>query len=235
MISAAAFCPNPPVLVPAVACGAASELDGLRAAGIEAITRVASPQRQLVLIGAGERSLSHSPLSRGSFAPYGVALDVHLGSPGCGGSVDLPLSLTVGAWLVGQALGPRSGAVGYSVGPDFATSRAGVELLALAQDRDVALLVLGDGSARRSTAAPGYYDDRAVPFDDRVVAALRSGDAATLAGLDVDLGAQLLAAGVPAWRAAGRLLDGHDYAAEVLYAGDPYGVAYAVAVWTARG
>ena len=234
VISAAAFCPNPPVLVPAVASGAAPELDALRAACVEAITRIARPQRQIVLLGAGERSLSHSPLSRGSFAPYGVALEVHLGSPGCGGAVDLPLSLTVGAWLVGQALGPRSGAVGYSVGPDFASSRAAVELLELAQSRDIGLVVMGDGSARRSTAAPGYFDARAAPFDDQVVAALRAGDPVTLEGLDASLGEQVLAAGTPAWRAAGGLVDGVDYDADLLYADDPYGVGYAVAVWTTR-
>jgi hypothetical protein len=45
----------------------------------------------------------------------------------------------------------------------------------------------------------------------------------------------LLAAGVPAWQAAGRLLDGGDYTAELLYRDDPYGVGYFVAAWTARG
>jgi len=220
--------------VPAVASGAAVELDALRDACIVAVTRIARPERQIVLLGAGDRSLSHSPLSRGSFAPYGVALEVHLGSPGCGGTADLPLSLTVGAWLVRAALGPRSGAVGYSVGPDFASSRAAVDLVALAQSRDVGLVVMGDGSARRSTAAPGYFDERAAPFDNQVVAALRAGDPGGLAALDASLGEKLLAAGTPAWRAAGGLLDGVDFDADLLYAADPYGVAYTVAVWTAR-
>lgn len=188
-----------------------------------------------MLLGAGRQSLSHPPLSRGTFAPYGVALDVHLGAPGCGGAVDLPLSLTVGAWLVGQALGPHSGALGFSVGPDFSASRAAADLLGLAHTRELALVVMGDGSARRSATAPGYLDERAVPFDEQVADALRSGDAAALENLDGDLGAQLLAAGVPAWQAAGRLLGGADYAADLLYADDPYGVGYLVAVWTARG
>ena len=235
MISAAAFCPNPPLLAPAVASGAAPELDRLRSLCVDAIRQIAAPGRQLVLLGAGEQSLSHSPLSRGSFAPYGVALDVHLGAPGCGGALDLPLSLTVGAWLVGQALGPRSGALGFSAGPGFSASRAAAELVGLAQTRELALVVMGDGSARRSTTAPGYLDARAVAFDEQVADALRSGDASALEQLDSDLGAQLLAAGVPAWRAAARLLDGVEYSAELLYADDPYGVGYLVAVWTARG
>ena len=64
-----------------------------------------------------------------------------------------------------------------------------------------ALLVLGDGSARRSAAAPGYLDERAEPFDTIVEQALRDGDLPALAALDPDLARDLLAAGRPAWQA----------------------------------
>jgi len=235
VISAVAFCPQPPLLVPQLAAGAAGELGALRAACAAALGRVAGDSRQLVLLGAGESSRSFSPLARGSLAGYGLPLEVHLGAPGCGGALELPPSLTIGAWLVGDVLGPRTGAVGFSVGPDFAGGRAAVELLALAESEELALLVMGDGSARRSARAPGYLDPRAVPFDDAVVAALQEGDATALAALDPILGADLLAAGVPAWRAAGGLLDGRSYDAELRYADDPYGVGYFVAIWTARG
>lgn len=235
MILSAAFLPNPPVLVPAVASGAAGELEPLRRATRHALLRVNSGgTRRLVVLGPAETSAMHSPVARGSLSGYGVSLEVHLGSPGCGGAVELPLSLTVGAWLVGQALGPSTGAVGFSVGPDFAASHAAVELLALAESVPVALVVMGDGSARRSTTAPGYLDPRAEPFDATVAQALRDGDGEALADLDEALGAELLAAGVPAWRAAGALLAGGSYDAELLYADAPYGVGYFAAAWTAR-
>lgn len=227
------FCPQPPLLVPAVASGAAPELDDLRAACRAAITR-AVDGRQAVLLGAGGVSMSHSPLSRGTFASFGVPGELHLGAPSCGGALDLPPSLTVGAWLVQDALGPRSGAVAFSVGPDFAASRAAVELLELAETREIALVVLGDGSARRSVKAPGYLDGRAEQFDAAVAAALGTGDAAALESLDPALGAELLAAGVPAWHAAAGLLAGGRYDAELLYDAAPYGVAYFVAAWAAR-
>jgi hypothetical protein len=235
VISAVAFCPQPPLLVPALAAGAAGELAGLRAACAAAVLELPAPGRRLVLLGAGESSRSHSPLARGSLAGFGVPIDVHLGSPGCGGALELPLSLTIGAWLVGDVLGPRSGAIGFSVGPDGSAGTGAAELLALAEAEDVALLVMGDGSARRAPTAPGYVDPRAVPFDDAVIAALRAGDAAALAALDPVVGAAVLASGVPAWRAAGRLLDGGSYDAEIRYADDPYGVNYVVASWTTRG
>ena len=238
MIRGVAFCPHPPLLVPEVAAGGAGECDALRAACVAAITTVlAGPVQpvQPVLIGSGPESLAHSPLSRGSLAGYGVPGEVHLGSDSCGGALDLPLSLTIGAWLLRTAAGPRSSALGFSVGPDFAASKAAVELLELAETRDLVLLVLGDGSARRSTSAPGYLDERAEPFDAAIEQALRTADAAALEGIDEQLGAELLAAGVPAWRAAGRLLDGGAFDADLLYADAPYGVAYFVATWLARG
>ena len=71
-----------------------------------------------------------------------------------------------------------------------------------------------------------------MPFDDTVAAALRSGDPAALRAVDLALGAALLAAGTPAWRAAGTLLAGARYRADLLYAGAPYGVGYFVAFWT---
>ena len=233
MISGAAFCPQPPLLVPEIAGGAASELDGLRAACRAAITAVSDTGHQLVLIGGGPLSLFHSPLARGSFASFGYAMEVHLGSPACGGALELPPSLTVGAWLVRDALGPQSGAVGVTVGPDFESSRAAVELLRLAEESDIALVVLGDGSARRSTTAPGYLDERAAGFDAGVAAALASGDAEALAAVDLELGAELLAAGGAAWHVAGGLLAGGRYRARLDYDDAPYGVGYFAATWLA--
>ncbi|HZE48398.1 MAG TPA: hypothetical protein VE074_02480, partial [Jatrophihabitantaceae bacterium] len=202
--------------------------------GATALHRVqGSGVTRLAMLGSGDTSVMHSPVARGSLYGYGVSLDVHLGSPACGGAVELPLSLTVGAWLLADALGPSTGAVGFSIGPDFAASRAAVDLLALAESERVGLIVMGDGSARHSTKAPGYLDPRAEPFDEGVVAALRDGDIEALAGLDAALGAELLASGVPAWQAAAAVLSG-DYDAELLYADAPYGVGYFAAAWTAR-
>jgi len=257
VISGVAFCPQPPLLVPEVASGAAAELDALRGACRAAISTVCAG-RQPVLIGSGPRSQVHSPLARGSLAGFGVPGELHLGAPtnggppanedggtpssegvaaggvagGGGGKLELPPALTVGAWLVRDALGSRSGARGFSVGPDFASRPAAVELLTLAEASDVALVVLGDGSARRSTGAPGYLDERAAGFDAAVAEALRSGDGRELEKLDGDLANELLAGGVPAWHAAAAVLLEQTYAAQLSYDEAPYGVGYFVAAWT---
>jgi hypothetical protein len=219
------------VLVPDLAGSAASELDELRNACRAAIDAVVAPGHQLVLLGAGPSSMLHSPLARGTLAGFGLFGEIHLGAPTCGGSLELPVALTVGAWLVREALGPRSNAIGFSIGPDFQTSTAAVELLRLAEETEIALVVLGDGSARRSVAAPGHFDDRAEGFDAGVVSALGAADADALAELDLEVGAELMAVGVPAWRVAGSLLSALPYRGAVLADLAPYGVGYFVATW----
>src|SRR2546425_247542 len=110
MIRAVAFCPHPPVLIPEVAQGAAHELDDLRAACREAINRIAAPGRQLVVVGRGATSRSYAASARGTLAGFGVPLEIPLGSDEPG-PVELPLSLTIAAWLLRDALGPNCGAI----------------------------------------------------------------------------------------------------------------------------
>lgn len=236
MIDAVAFCPHPPLLVPEVAQGAAAELAELRAACRAAITRVAGRSGTLLVLGSAERAGRYRPTSRGTLAGYGVALDVPLGSDAPGsdarGPVELPLSLTIGGWLLRDALGPNCGAAGYAVAAGGDLDPA---LAAAARGPDThALLVMGDGSARRSRTGPGYLDERAAGFDARIADALRTGKTEALRS-DPEVAAALLAAGAPAWDAAAALLAGGSWDAELLYDAAPYGVGYFVARWIAGG
>jgi hypothetical protein len=224
VIRALAFCPHPPLLIPQVAQGAAPELDDLRAACREAIRRIAEIEPRIIVVGAGPVSDSFGPVARGSLAGYGVPLEVPLGSDEPG-PVELPLALTVGAWLLRDALGPDCGASGVSIGPER-------EIFGLLRGEESScLLVMGDGSARRTASAPGYFDERAPGFDAELSAALRSGKRAALQ-LDVDLGDQLLATAPRVWSAVVDTLDDVSYTAELLYDAAPYGVGYFVATWT---
>jgi hypothetical protein len=222
-IVGAAFVPETPLLVPEVAQGAAHELAELRSACRSAITRVAARAERICIVAGGPASRCYPPSTRATLAGYGVNLEVPLGDD-APGPVAAPASLAVGAWLVRDALGPNSGATGWCVGPDGAVC---VDL-----DR-TALVVVGDGSARRTTSAPGYLDPRAAPFDAAVAAALRGADPARLR-VDGASARQLLAGGARAWAAAAAVLDGASYDAELLYEAAPYGVGYFVAAWTAR-
>jgi hypothetical protein len=92
------------------------------------------------------------------------------------------------------------------------------------------LLVLANGSARRGEKAPGHLDPRSFGFDERVETALAEGDPAGLATLDPELGHDLLAVGVEPLRQLGAAQHRVE-TANLLYAGDPYGVRYWVATW----
>ncbi|TDO52302.1 hypothetical protein EV643_102139 [Kribbella sp. VKM Ac-2527] len=224
-VVAAAVCPHPPLLVPAVASGAAHELDDLRAACLTAIDQLAAADR-LVIVGSGPvTGRWYDATAAGSFGPYG-APDVRVGS----GDPVLPLSLTMGSWLVEQsktAALPRT-LVTVAVDETPESCLALGRSVAEGPDR-IALLVMGDGSARRSEHSPVHLHPRAEIFDTTVAAALDSADTTTLAALDPDLARELQAAGRAPWQV---LAVTTGLSGSLLYHAAPYGVGYFVALWT---
>jgi hypothetical protein len=217
-IIAAAFCPHPPLLVPAVGAG---EPVAVRGPAVAAVKWLAGqPVERIVVLGSGDVSELFPEGAAGNFAGFGVDFSISL--PGTPSSAELPLPLAVGAWLLAEAGwgGPAIALICDASGglPEFP-----------AGPRD-GLLVMGDGSARRTEKAPGWLDERAAGFDAGVGDALAAGDPAQLAR-DLTLGAELLAAGAPAWGAASRLLAGRKWSAGVSYDDAPYGVGYFVATW----
>jgi hypothetical protein len=221
VLVAAAVCPHPPVLVPAVASGAVHELDELRDACRRAVARALSAGAGTVfVVGAdlGPRADSFTP-----WAPGASAADRRVDVP-----EPLPLPLLVGGWFTGGTV--RSF---VAVDPELDAADCG-ELGAELADSDerVALLVMGDGSARHDLKAPGYVDPRAAGYDDVVSRALAAGDPDALLDLDPDLSAELLVAGRAPWQvlagaALGRRWTAHEHTFAV-----PYGVGYHVVAWT---
>jgi hypothetical protein len=222
VLIAAAVCPHPPLLVPELAGAAAPELDGLRAACAAAVAAVrAAGAEALVVVGAGERTREYGASAAGSLHPWGV--DVRTGD----GEPVLPLSLTVGRWLLGAA-------------PDrfqaIAQDAPAAECLALgerlAAGRRTALLVMADGSAKLSEKAPGYLDPAAPPYQERWSKALAEADAAALAALDPAEAEALWAGGRAALQVLAGAAGGAALAGRPLAELAPYGVGYSVAVWT---
>lgn len=211
MILAAAVCPQPPLLVEQLAPGTGEELADLRAACAAAVrTLIDAGPTRIVVLGPGDLDTDLDESAGGTLAGYGV--DVTAGGP----TRELPLSLTLGAWLLDSAgwTGPRT----YSTEQPDTTG-------------DVAVLVMADGTTTRSVQAPGFLDERAEPYDAAIARALADGDAAALAKLDPDLGAELGAAGVPTLRTLGEMTQGVDVTARLRYDQAPFGVGYFVADW----
>ncbi|WP_063735905.1 class III extradiol dioxygenase subunit B-like domain-containing protein [Streptomyces sp. RTd22] len=243
MLIAAAVCPCPPLLVPEVAAGAASELDALRAACLDAVAALAAarPER-LIVAGPAEHSGRgpHPQGATGSFRGFGVDVEVRLGgsevagSEAAGGAPGRPLppSLAVGAWLLERAGWDVAPVEGLGVVEPLAPERCiqvGRKLAASAER--VALLVMGDGSACRTLKAPGYLDERAAAFDAEVARALASADTAALASLDEALAYELKAAGRAPLQVLAGAGEGAGLKGELRYDEAPYGVGYFVARW----
>jgi hypothetical protein len=239
---AAAVCPHPPLLVPAVGAG---EPVAARRFALDATRWLLSAGLDLLtVVGDAPVTGSVPPGATGSFAGFGVPARVTLGTPadGTAPSGPLPLSLSVGAWLLAelQGDGDASGAFGvdgFGVRADVTAAAAAAHGARLASRADrVGLLVMGDGSARRSAAAPGGHDGRAAGFDAAASAALAAGDPAAVLALDPALARDLLAAGRAPWQVLAGAARRHDvteasWIGYVLYDDAPYGVGYLVATW----
>ncbi len=101
-----------------------------------------------------------------------------------------------------------------------------------AAGRATTLLVVADGSARRTEKAPGHLDPRAAAVDDAIVAAVRSCAEAglqRLLDLDPDLCAELLVAGRAPLQVLAAAVAGVPLEVRSLEVSDPFGVLYVVA------
>jgi hypothetical protein len=226
-VVSAAVCPHPPLLVPEVASGAAPELNTLRAACLAAVDALSAATR-VVVVGAGARPATYDAAAGGSFGVYG-APGVSIGS----GPAVLPLSLAMGGWLLEQSKSsglPRSSMAVAVDQPAEQCLELGGEIAA-GNDR-VGLLVMGDGSARRSEHSPVHLHPRAEIFDTTVANALQNRDLDVLGALDADLAAELHAAGRAPWQVLAGALQGTALTGELTYSAAPYGVGYFVASFT---
>jgi len=230
VLVAAACCPHPPLLVPEVAQGAAGELDAVREACTRAVdSLLAAASEVVVVLGPGPSTGRWPTDTGGTLAGLGV--DVRAGGAG---PLVLPLSLTVGAWLLDRAgWTGRRAYVAVSSGQHPADVEPG--LLPGPETERTGVLCMADGSAKRSTAAPGHFDARAEGHDAAVARALAAGDATALADLDTSLAMQLWVGGSPAWRALGTAALARSAAppkAVLLHESAPLGVGYLMATWS---
>jgi len=147
------------------------------------------------------------------------------------------------AWLVesassvtvlGDPLSPEDVARGVTVSLTDRIAVAVLEPHGVSADRgsslskpDDRILVVANGTARRSEKAPGHLDERSFAYDDALGAALAAGDVAALQALDPELGAELLASGISALQGLPAL----SWQSTIDWAGDPFGVQYWVVRW----
>jgi hypothetical protein len=218
--------PSAPLLVPALAGAAVAADASLRDLVLQSVRdllRDAEDREPVTVIG----DAPGSGRVQGTWDWSGLGVPVRGAAPGPA----LPLSLAIGAWLLDEVdpAQPRS-YVGVHAGEDAQDCRRiGAELYG---GPVVRLLVVGDGSARRSEKAPGHFDERAEAFDGQAERALRDGDPAALLALDAGLARELLAAGRAPWQVLAGAAAGLRISAELRGAQAPYGVGYLVGHWS---
>jgi hypothetical protein len=237
VLIAAAVCPHPPVLVPAAMgeAGSGPELADLRAACAAAASGLVRARPGLIVVaGSGPSGRDYPWPSAGSLHRYGVPWSTGPGRP------VLPLSLTVGTWLLTGALagngrtapGPVVLRAVTETASPAACRRLGARLAGLAPR--VAMLVMGDASARKAIGVPGAQDPEAEEYDAGIAAALGAADAAALARLDPDRAAELRVTGRAPWQVlAGAAAGTPGLRGRLRLQTAPYDVSYLVASWAA--
>lgn len=234
MLTAAALCPAPPLLARELT-GADPAVPQLRQACREAADELVAGQPDLIaVVGAAATTEEHDPAGWLDLRPYAPGPVLGHPPPEAARGPALPLPLGLGARLLDEAgyRGPRllQAVADSETPPACATLGAA---LAGAAPR-VAMLVLGEGSARRTRKAPGALDSRAAPFDAVVSRAVATGQLDGLLTIDPALAADLMAAGRPGWQVLAGAAAGQAVTRSVIrYEDDPFGVAYLVASLTA--
>jgi hypothetical protein len=229
MLIAAAVCPHPPLLVPEVTGAsdpAARELDRLRTACRDAVAVLlgAAPDLLVVAGGAGQTT-EYPALAGGSLRDFSVPFTV-------GADPILPLSLTIGKWLLAGVVPPCPPVSWQGIASGTATADClslGEKLAALAPR--VALLAMGDGPGRRARGVPGATDPGADGYDRQVTAALAAADPGALAALDPGRDQEFFVAGRAAWQVLAGAASGGAFTADLRYAAAPFEVSYYVATW----
>jgi hypothetical protein len=221
-VEAVAVCPGTPLLSPQVSV-TAEGVAAVQAAARDAVAALVSGTLDEVVV------IGEAPVTgpcQGTWDWYGFGVGLRGGrGPG------LPRALGVGAWLLDDAWAGPSRYVGVS--PAESPARCASLGAALRDEPGSrALLVIGDGSARRSLKAPGHLDERAEAFDEGVAAARATADLEALAALDDDLATQLMAAGRAPWQVLAAAAAGGAWDSRLLLHEAPYGVGWLVAHWS---
>lgn len=229
MLTAIALVPSAPILVPELATGAASELQGIS----EAVSAAAAalPDRWFV-VGVGAADNVIGPGTVGTFGGYGVDVRVALSPHAVAQPRSLPLCALVAGW-VRTTHAPSASAEVWVYAADHGVDAALARGRALRAEVDaisepVGVLVVADGANTLTASAPGGYRPDSVPVQAALDDALSAGDVEALTRLPDGI------VGRVAFQVLAGLVGASPGAARELYRGAPYGVGYSVGTWQPR-
>lgn len=232
--------PSAPVLVPDVCGAGVPEVTDVRNAVLRAVADVSTSAdaSSWVVVGSddGGRTVSDR-CGRGSFIGFGVDVGVSL-SDECTDDTfadpEWPTSMLVAGWLRSAAGLPLLHPV---LVPATATGAQIDECAAALRVRadgggPVRILVVADGATSLSQRAPGGGDEPAAHrLQDRIDAAIESGDREGMRSLEPGECERWGVAGRPAWQVVAAAFQSEPVTPSLYYRGAPLGVGYTVATW----
>jgi hypothetical protein len=219
-VETVAWVPGTPLLVPEIAAGSIAGTAALRQAALDAaITVVRSAPDAVLVVAPTDTDVVIADRGEAVWSWHGFGV-------GTRPAVEwLPWPLGLGAWLLDQA-GWRGPTRLMGIGPDEAPRRhegAG----------RWGMLVLGDGSAKRTERAPGHLDERAQAWDLELQRLVVAADLVAMRRLDRQLGHELMSTAATTWPVAATFVtDAARMKTDVLFAAAPFGVGYIVATWS---
>lgn len=202
MICGVAIVPSAPILLPEHTSRVDVAAD-LRRDAVTAVARACAGAERVVIVTATDHEPRHSK------QPLGCRVATHLLALA---GVAQPVDLLV---------------IAHDCAPADCRGE-GARLRAESGGRHTALVVVADGSARRSEKAPGHLDERAFAHDETTLAAIRVADPDALLAIDPGDAAALLDLGRPPLHVLAGALAGR-FTSDVLRVEDPFGVRYVVA------
>lgn len=229
MLASIAITPSAPVLVPELSGAAADEVAGIRSAALAAAATL--PQRW-VAIGSGDADQVIGPTARGSYAGFGADVAVSFGPESQGPVLGMPVCALWAGWLRDHA-GPAATVEVrvYDRGRDTGSALKAGRDLAAELDREsdpIGVLVVADGTATLTPAAPGGFDPDSLGPQQALDDALAAADPAVLTGLASGV------VGRVAYEVLAGLTNATAWSGRELYRGAPYGVGYFVGVWSPK-
>lgn len=219
-------------------------LGALRSEVLAVGAALAEAASQWIVLGVGSTEQRYDTDTVGTFRGFGRDVRVSLGGPADGSAQadpGLPLAVLIAGWLRG-AVAPHATARAHLVAADGPAQRCaeiGAKLRAEldATDEPRGVLVVADGAATLSQAAPGYFDARAAATQAELERALTGGDRAALLELDPGLCAELMLSGRAAYQTLAGLFAADTEQPETVerYRDSPFGVGYYAGLWRPGG
>lgn len=224
-VIAAALIPAAPLLIPELVGDDIARDEDLRREVRSAVAWLCDSAADATITIVGSGPAPGDTTGTWDLAGFGVR---QRGAPDASA---LPASLGVAAYFLDEASSSQARRY-VSVTGSMTPQQCAEVGRRLAIGAPTALLIVGDGTARRDEKAPGYLDPRAADWDGRALQALSDMDVESLLALDPAEATELWADGRAPWQVLAGAAASSPLRGGIRLADTRYGVQYCVGRWS---